>query len=202
MTVETLENLISEPFDTLVQDIRKVERLASFYRAIYGSDACIGCGGIDTFRKYYSRIKEEGLQIMKNRENSTFLLKKSISARPMKFGSNVMVSNANLTDELAIEFLQINPNRISLFEKYPENWRELIGIFSDEQAAGDEDGIAAHVVTQDELDENPELAEAGVNAGDEVEIPADAIAEKPAETKSQEAPTQEPASKKSTSKKK
>ncbi|MEE1963560.1 hypothetical protein V1387_12755 [Allomuricauda taeanensis] len=28
---------------------------------------------------------------------------------------------------LALDFLRINPDRIKLFTKYPENWKDLIG---------------------------------------------------------------------------
>jgi hypothetical protein len=36
------------------------------------------------------------------------------------------INNKNITNDLAIEFLTIDPSRIRLFEKYPENWEELL----------------------------------------------------------------------------
>jgi hypothetical protein len=44
----------------------------------------------------------------------------------MSFGSGQFITNAVLTDALAIEFLKVNPNRISMFSEYPDNWRELL----------------------------------------------------------------------------
>ncbi len=37
------------------------------------------------------------------------------------------ISNNSMSDELAIAFLKIRPERIDLFSKFPENWEELIG---------------------------------------------------------------------------
>lgn len=38
-----------------------------------------------------------------------------------------VINNNIMTDELAVEFLKIDPTRIRLFTKYPSNWEELIG---------------------------------------------------------------------------
>lgn len=54
--------------------------------------------------------------------NCDFKLKDGVCV-PMVFGSDRYISNMNLTNELAIEFLTINPNRISLFVKYPADWQ-------------------------------------------------------------------------------
>lgn len=37
-----------------------------------------------------------------------------------------LISNNNLTNELALEFLSINPKRIECFEVYPDNWSEML----------------------------------------------------------------------------
>jgi len=41
-------------------------------------------------------------------------------------GKPGIISNANITDELAIEFLTYDPKRISVFSTYPKNYLELI----------------------------------------------------------------------------
>lgn len=56
---------------------------------------------------------------------SNFRIKKNGYYRLSK-ESGKTINNNIITDELAIEFLQINPERITLFESYPENWKELI----------------------------------------------------------------------------
>jgi len=44
----------------------------------------------------------------------------------INFGSDLFISNANMTNQLAIQFLKENPNRISLFETFPANWKDLV----------------------------------------------------------------------------
>lgn len=41
-----------------------------------------------------------------------------------KFGSSEFLANTNITDELAREYLRINPDWIRWFEIYPDNWQE------------------------------------------------------------------------------
>lgn len=41
-------------------------------------------------------------------------------------GDRTTISNGNLTDEKAIEFLRTNPARISLFAVYPSNWETIL----------------------------------------------------------------------------
>ncbi len=42
------------------------------------------------------------------------------------FGTAETISNSNMSDELALKFLNENPNRISLFETFPANWKALL----------------------------------------------------------------------------
>lgn len=49
---------------------------------------------------------------------------------PMKFGSTQHISNLNISDALAEDFLRINENRIGLFTEYPSDWRSRIGLDS------------------------------------------------------------------------
>ena len=69
---------------------------------------------------------------------SVFRLRSVLGAIQMSFGSGQLVSNANLTDELAIEFLRVNPNRISMFSAYPENLEELLSETNNESQNNDE----------------------------------------------------------------
>lgn len=58
--------------------------------------------------------------------SSIFKMRKETGVFQINFGSGLFISSENTTDELAILFLKENPNRISLFETYPKNWKELI----------------------------------------------------------------------------
>ncbi len=55
-----------------------------------------------------------------------FKFKRHAAMYKNKKGDKVTISNGNLTDEKAIEFLRTNPERISLFAEYPSNWETLI----------------------------------------------------------------------------
>lgn len=57
--------------------------------------------------------------------NSNFKLR-DVGIHQISFGAGEYISNLNMTDELAFSFLKENPNRISLFEIFPTNWKDLI----------------------------------------------------------------------------
>lgn len=64
-----------------------------------------------------------------------FKFKKPKAQYKNKKGDSVTISNSTMTDEKAIEFLKTNPERISLFSDYPENWKELLTIGIVEETA-------------------------------------------------------------------
>ncbi|HNY54602.1 MAG TPA: hypothetical protein PKI86_03210 [Chitinophagales bacterium] len=72
---------------------------------------------------------------MENKENTSFEFNKGVTLVPMKFGSNKFITPTTLTDELALEFLANNENRISLFAKYPEDWKDQVETFKKDAAA-------------------------------------------------------------------
>lgn len=70
---------------------------------------------------------QEVTETIENQEvTKKFKLKEGIVALQLDFGSAVWFNNDTLTDELALEYLKINPNRIVNFSVFPENWKELI----------------------------------------------------------------------------
>lgn len=93
--------------------------LAKIYKEKTGRVVCLSCAGDISYM--ISSLKL--IYKMKN-----FEFRKENAHYKNKKGDRVTISNSNMTDEKAIEFLKINPERISLFSKYPDNWKELIGI--------------------------------------------------------------------------
>lgn len=90
------------------------------YHDLFG-EVCTGCP--TKIAGYIKRIKNyKKTKVMSKK--SKFILKKG--SQIIQKGSSKSYSNANLTDELAIEFLKKNPNRKVLFAKLPENVDELI----------------------------------------------------------------------------
>ncbi|MFI8379613.1 hypothetical protein [Leeuwenhoekiella sp. NPDC079379] len=57
-----------------------------------------------------------------------FRLTKPFVIYKVEKGSSQTISNAIMTDDLAVKFLKVNPDRIHLFSEYPENWFKLVGI--------------------------------------------------------------------------
>lgn len=73
----------------------------------------------DAFIEMYITFKKYGLRAMPN-----FKLKRGIVFRSANFPE--VVTNSNLTDELAIKWLQDNPKRASFFEIIPDNWELIV----------------------------------------------------------------------------
>lgn len=83
-----------------------------------GRDVCTSCPG---------SINEMILTLKRKYEMSQFTIKGNKYYRLSKDSSKT-INNNIITDDLAIEFLKIDPNRIKLFEVYPDNWKELVGV--------------------------------------------------------------------------
>ena len=62
-----------------------------------------------------------------NNEPCKFRLRAGITSLAIDFGSSELFNNDTLTNDIALRYLKINPNRIANFDLYPENWEELIG---------------------------------------------------------------------------
>jgi len=91
--------------------------LAQDYKEKTGRVVCLSCPSDIQFM--ISSLK----QIYKM---TNFEFKKNAAQYKNKKGDKTTISNNTMTDEKAIEFLKTNPERIGLFSKFPENWKELI----------------------------------------------------------------------------
>lgn len=99
----------------------RLEVLRTYYR-LFGDEPCGNCN--DKLKGYLSKIKAYR---MSNVEVSKeFKFKDGVTGVPMQFGSRDILTPSTLTTERAIVFLRANPNRIKLFSKAPENWREML----------------------------------------------------------------------------
>lgn len=68
---------------------------------------------------------QEDLQEDSN-EPCKFRLRAGITSLAIDFGSSELFNNDTLTNDIALRYLKINPNRIANFDLYPENWEALI----------------------------------------------------------------------------
>ena len=118
-------------------DLSSLSILIKWYCEQTGEDRpCMGCeleksNFINRVISYIANIKKSGHMSSQNwklKTNSIF---------PFRYGGSVHISNANLTEEKAIEFLRQNKNRIQVFAIYPANWGDIV------------DGVKKKVVTED-----------------------------------------------------
>ena len=95
---------------------------------LFGRPDCQTCD--DSITQLFEKLKNNGVEILDKKIERSFELKKNYTGF-VKFGEKP-VSNANLTDDLAIEFLAVNKNRVSLFVALPEDWEQRVDAFIEE----------------------------------------------------------------------
>lgn len=85
------------------------------------------CGCVDDAIKYLEGLfaNKERIKLKIKTMESNFKLK----GNPVieVHGLGYALTNANITDELALQLLEKYPAHIVSFEKYPSNWKSLIG---------------------------------------------------------------------------
>ncbi|WP_431137477.1 hypothetical protein [Psychroserpens mesophilus] len=107
-----------------------IKTLANDYTKRTNHSPCLSCSGdVRMMLQYLNRI------YMK----SQFQLKLPMVIYKVKLGSGLTISNDIMTDELAIEFLKVKPSRIELFSVYPDNWKQLIGLETEEKDESEEE---------------------------------------------------------------
>ncbi len=124
MNKDRLIELLLIPYNELSNNPDLKKELIEYYKFIYGVKACSSCK--DKFPKYYQELMENGIEKLTKKSESNFKLRSNIGLLQINFGSGLFISQTEAPDELCIEFLKANPKRISLFEKYPDNWMDLI----------------------------------------------------------------------------
>lgn len=96
---------------------QNIELIASTYKELFKKDLCRSCPAemqlaIMKLKQYYKVLE--------------FHFKRPIAQYKIKQSDRFTISNSNLTNELAIAFLQEREERIELFDIYPDNWQELV----------------------------------------------------------------------------
>lgn len=124
MNKERLQQLLEIPFSDLILNKDLKAEITDYYKFIYDAKVCASCK--DKFPTYYKKLMVDGVEKLTVKTESNFKLRDNIGVLQINFGDGDFISQFYAPDHLCIGFLQANPNRISLFEKYPENWMELI----------------------------------------------------------------------------
>jgi hypothetical protein len=129
MNKNRLIELLAISYDELAGNKDLKKEVIEFYKFIYGAKACSSCK--DKFPKYYQELMNNGVDKLTEKSESNFKLRNNIGLLQINFGSGLFISQTDAPDDLCTRFLKENPKRISLFEKYPENWMDLINNVKD-----------------------------------------------------------------------
>lgn len=95
----------------------------------------------------------------KNPQNSGYVLKAKYNGIPLSFGSPILVTNANLTDEIAQNLLKNHKRGALLFDKIPEG--------ATSKPAGSEDALKA-LKKESREDLNAKATELGIENPEEL----------------------------------
>lgn len=132
---EKLKELLTLGYDKAIAS--HLREVVAFYSYLFNEpDPCINCPS--KLKGYWDKLQQSGIYLIQNKktmknQSSKFKIKEGIKFLQMDFGSSVFFNNETITDELAIEYLKKNPNRIVNFSTYPENWKSLIGVKEEEK---------------------------------------------------------------------
>lgn len=122
----TISDIAALPFSEMKKHINLLD---DEYHKRTGRRVCRSCSGDVQFMINY----------LKNlKDMSKFELKNPVAIYRMQKGRAERITQSILTDDMAIEYLSINPERIVLFGRYPDNWEQLIGLAPEDEAEDEE----------------------------------------------------------------
>lgn len=126
MTFEQLKDKGKETVKAVPELFVTFQKL---YVAKFGSHFCVGCP--DGFNSAWD-LFEKKIKPVKVMNETNFVFKKNHLIYSQKSHSHY--GQANITDEIAIRLLQESLGNIAHFEKFPDNWKELVyGVVSKKQ---------------------------------------------------------------------
>ena len=109
---------IIEILNLTKRDIKEnIDLLEKDYLRITGRKVCRTCP---------SDVQSMILTLKNHYKMTQFKFKRPAAMYKNKKGDKTTISNGNITDEKAIEFLKTKPERIELFSDYPSNWKKMI----------------------------------------------------------------------------
>ncbi len=125
MTVEELQGIIGDValegrLSSLTATPADAERLDKAYQAVFRQPLPRTCG--NCLYDAFILLKIQDKNDMENKLKSTFALKAGVILRleDEKTGKRLLYSNANITDDVAKEYLAKHPNEMHYFSRVPE----------------------------------------------------------------------------------
>lgn len=119
----SIEQVLSVKNWSAKRSSEEVKLISSVYRQAFDKKLRVTCG---------TCIIEAYFELKDLYQNQLMLNQKTMGQFKLKpnkiiqlHGQPDAYTNANMTDEKAIEILRLVPSHIKTFEEYPENWQEL-----------------------------------------------------------------------------
>lgn len=112
----TIQDILELPRNSIAPYGRQ---LAEAYWEIFNKRVCLSC---------YGDVNTMIYKLKKHYNMTQFELKRTNTIYRLEKGKPETISNDNMTDELAIRFIMLNPLRIELFSKYPNDWKTILGV--------------------------------------------------------------------------
>jgi len=152
-TEERLNSLLKGGYEKAVGEDK--ETFIAFYAYLFNDNTpCASCP--QKLTGYWDKLAREGksrlitiqkktAEMARNKTKNTdstlqegaFRLRGDIHSLAMDFGSNEFFNNDTLTNDVALRYLSINPNRIANFEKYPKGWEQLVQEYANAEQGGE-----------------------------------------------------------------
>ena len=99
---------------------RLISQFAKEYKERTGNSICVTC---PSSKQKFNEFKKQ-----KKMSKSKYVLKAKYNGIPLKFGSNVLVTNSNMTDEYGKQLLKNHPRGKELFESIPDGGEEITNL--------------------------------------------------------------------------
>lgn len=105
---------------------RFLVEFAEDYKALMGTTLCLSCNFNSKFYEFINKLKTKKMSKKNKSTKLEFQIKPKYKGVQLGFGSNVMLTDSGLSEELALRFCIEHPRGKELFETLPENVDELI----------------------------------------------------------------------------
>ncbi len=168
-TEEKLNSLLKGGYEKAVGEDK--ETFIAFYAYLFNDNApCASCP--QKLAGYWDKLVREGgyrlrelqlktAKMAKKKSKNTdstlqegaFRLRGDIHSLAMDFGSSEFFNNDTLTNDVALRYLSINPNRIANFEKYPKGWEQLVQEYANAEQGGETEQEETEQVGETEQEE-------------------------------------------------
>lgn len=123
MNKQRLLEILKIPFTQIENDRELKLEVLQNYKEVFDKKPCYSCK--NKLKQYHKELVENALTVVKDVE-SNFKLRSDLGVSRITFNDGQSISQNDAPDEVCIGFLKANPSRISMFEKFPENWQDLI----------------------------------------------------------------------------